>query len=240
MIGRPHGSVPPRGLQAEHIRDSKEIEMLTVLGVNASPFVRKVRAFLAEKQVPYALDPVIPFGVSAEFKKLNPLGKIPVLRDGDATVCDSSVICAYLERLHPEPALYPSEPYAYARALWFEELADTALSAAIGPKIFLQRVLNPRFFGKPTDEAVVRAALDEELPPLFDYLEGQLGDGEGIAGGRFSIADIAIATQIVNLHHARESIDAQRWPKLARHVAAVHERPSFRALIEEERAQLGG
>lgn len=214
--------------------------MLTVLGVNASPFVRKVRVFLAEKRVPYELEPVIPFGVSAEFKKLSPLGKIPVLRDGDATVCDSSVICAYLERRHAEPALYPSEPYAYARALWFEEFADTALAGAIGPKVFLQRVVNPLFFDKPTDEAMVRTALDEDLPPLFDYLESELGDGEGIVGGRFSIADVAIASPIVNLHHAREGIDPQRWPKLARHVAAVHERPTFRALIEEERAQFGG
>jgi len=214
--------------------------MLTVLGANASPFVRKVRVFLAEKGVPYELDPVIPFNVSAEFKKLSPLGKIPALKDGDATLCDSSIICAYLERKHPEPPLYPADPYQYARALWFEEYADTALIQVIGPKIFFQRVLNPLFFNKPTDEAVVRAAVEEELPPLFDYLENELPGGEGIAGGRFSIADIAIGSMIVNLQHGRESIDAQRWPKLARHVAAVHERPSFRALIQEERAQFGG
>jgi glutathione S-transferase len=227
-------------LHAAHIRGSKEVEMLTVVGANASPFVRKVRVFLAEKGVPYELDPVIPFNVSAEFKKLSPLGKIPVLKDEDATLCDSSIICAYLERKHPEPALYPSEPYAYARALWFEEYADTALVSVIGPKVFFQRVLNPLFFNKPTDEAVVREAVDKELPPLFDYLEGEIKGGDGIVDGTFSVADIALGSMIVNLQHGRESIDTQRWPKLARHVAAVHERPSFRAVIQEERAQFGG
>ncbi|HEY8516019.1 MAG TPA: glutathione S-transferase family protein [Candidatus Binatia bacterium] len=209
--------------------------MLTVLGANASPFVRKVLIALAEKQLDYELDPVIPFNVSDEFKKISPLGKIPVLKDGDTVLPDSSVICAYLERKFPTPALYPEEPASYGRALWFEEWADTALVGVIGPKVFIQRVLNPLFFGKPCDESVVRTALEEELPPLFDYLESQLDGGDGIVDGRFSIADIAIASPIVNMQHAKCSIDAQRWPKLARHIAAVHERPSFRKAIEVER-----
>ncbi|MEW6272279.1 MAG: glutathione S-transferase family protein [Thermodesulfobacteriota bacterium] len=214
--------------------------MLTVLGANASPYVRKVLIALAEKDLEYTLDPVLPFDISDEFKKLSPLGKIPVLKDGDTVLPDSSVICAYLERKFPKPALYPEDPAAYGRALWFEEYADTAIVAVIGPKIFAQRIINPMFLGKPCDEAVVRSALDEDLPRLFGYLESQLDGGDGIVGGRFSIADVAIASPIVNLQHAKCSIDAQRWPKLARHVAAVHERPSFRKAIETERKFFGG
>jgi glutathione S-transferase len=214
--------------------------MLTVYGANASPFVRKVLIALAEKGLEYQLDPVLPFNVSDDFKKMSPLGKIPVVKDGDAVLPDSSVICAYLERKYPKPALYPEEPYAYGRALWFEEYADTALVSVIGPSIFMQRVLNPLFFNKPCDEAVVQKAVNEQLPPLFDYLEGQLQGGDGIVGGRFSIADIAIGSMMVNLQHAKCSVDAQRWPKLARHVAAVHERPSFRNAIAEERKLFGG
>jgi len=85
----------------------------------------------------------------------------------------------------------------------------------------------------------VQKAIDEELPPLFDYLEGQLGDGNALVGKRFSIADVGIATHFVNLRHAGVGVDPKRWPKLARYVAAVHERPSFKALIEEERPMFG-
>jgi glutathione S-transferase len=213
--------------------------MPTVFGVNASPFVRKVRVVLAEKGIGYDLEPVIPINVSDEFRKMSPLGKIPAFQDGDRTLSDSSVICAYLERRHPQPALYPSDAYEYARALWFEEYGDTALLNVIGPKIFFQKIVRPAFFGQPTDEAVVRTAVEEELPPLFDYLEGQLAGGDFIAGRRFSIGDVGVATQFVNLRHAGYGIDGARWPKLARYVAGIHERPSFRTLIDEERASLG-
>jgi glutathione S-transferase len=212
--------------------------MPILYGVGASPFVRKVRVFLAEKGVPYEREEIVPINVPPEYKKISPLGKIPAYRDGEVTLADSSVICAYLERVHPAPPLYPADPYPYARALWLEEWADTALAQVVGPGIFFQRIVAPRFFGRATDEEAVRKAVAEDLPPLLDYLEGAL-DGAAAVGGRFSIADIALGTQFVNLRHAGVAVDGARWPRLARYVAAVHERPSFRALIEEERASLG-
>ena len=72
--------------------------MPKIHGVNASPFVRKTRVALAEKGIVYELVPVMPIGVSDEFKKISPLGKIPCYQDGDFTLPDSSCICAFLER----------------------------------------------------------------------------------------------------------------------------------------------
>ncbi|MBI3769645.1 MAG: glutathione S-transferase family protein [Deltaproteobacteria bacterium] len=213
--------------------------MPTLYGVSASPFVRKVRIVLAEKGIAYEHDPVIPVNVSAEYKKISPLGKIPAYKDGDRALADSSVICAYLERAHPQPALYPSDPYEYARALWFEEYGDTALLNVFGPKIFFQRVVQPRFFSQPCDEAIVQKAVAEDLPPLFDYLEGEVGEGGVIAGTRFSIGDIGLATQFINLRFAGFGVDAKRWPKLARYVDHVRARPSIKAIIDEEAPLLG-
>ena len=210
--------------------------MPKVYGVSLSPFVRKVRVALAEKGIAYELDPVIPVNVSAEYKKISPLGKIPAYQDGDRTICDSSVICAYLERVKPEPALYPADAYEYARALWFEEYADGGLVSVVGPKIFFQKFVQPRFFNQPTDEAMVKTAVEQELPPMLDYLESQLTEAPVIAGTRFSIGDIALGSTFVQLRHAGFDVDAKRWPKLRRYVDHVHVRPSFKALIDEERA----
>jgi glutathione S-transferase len=211
--------------------------MATLYGVNASPFVRKVRVVLAEKQIPYDLDPVIPVNVSPEFKQMSPLGKIPAWRDERGTLSDSSVISAYLERVKPEPSLYPRDPYEFARALWLEEYADTGLANVFGPKIFFVRVVGPRLFQQPSDEAAVAKVIDEELPPLFDYLESQLGSADTIVGKSLSIADVAIGSQFVNLRHAGVNVDSKRWPKLARYVAALHGRPSFKGFIAEEAPQ---
>jgi glutathione S-transferase len=212
--------------------------MPTVIGASVSPFVRKVRAFLAEKGIAYDLDPVIPFNVSPEFKKISPLGRIPAFRDGSVTLCDSSVICAYVERTHPEPALYPADAYEYARALWFEEFADGGLTPTLG-KVFFQKIIAPRFFKQAPDETIIRKVLDEEAPPLLDYLEGQLGAAPMIVGTHFSIGDIGLASPFVNFRHAGHGVDAARWPKLARYVAGIHARPSFKALIEEEATAFG-
>jgi glutathione S-transferase len=213
--------------------------MPTVYGASASPFVRKVRIFLAEKGIPYDLEEIIPVNVSPEFKKISPLGKIPAYRDGDVTLSDSSVICAYLERTHPAPALYPTDPYQYARALWFEEYGDGGMTPVVGPKIFFQKVVGPRFFNQATDEAMVKKAVEEELPVFYDYLEAQIGPKNVLAGDQFSIGDIGVCTQFVTLQHVKVGVDTKRWPKLARYVASVLERPSFRGVLERERALLG-
>lgn len=208
--------------------------MRIVHGASASPFVRKVRVALAEKGLDYELRPLLPFNVSAEYKKISPLGKIPAYEEDGRALSDSSVICAYLERTHPEPPLYPSDPYEYGRALWFEEYGDSVLAQNVGGGLFFQKIVAPRFLQRPTDQAVVDKALNQDIPPLFDYLESQLQAREVIAGTRFSIGDIGICTHIVNMQHAGYEVDAKRWPKLARYAAHILARPSFKALIEEE------
>lgn len=210
--------------------------MPTLYGVPLSPFVRKVRVALAEKGVAYDLDPVIPVNVSPEYRKISPLGKVPAYRDGAVTLADSSVILAYIERIHPQPPLYPSDAYEYARSLWFEEYADSGLVAVIGPKIFFQKIVGPRFFNQKTDEAVVKKAVEEELPPMFDYLEGELTPGAAtLVGQQFTVGDIGVASQFINLFHAGFGVDTKRWPKLAAYLAAVHERPSFKSAVADER-----
>jgi glutathione S-transferase len=211
---------------------------LIVYGSNVSPFVRKVRVVLAEKGLDYTLDPVNPFAPPPEFIAISPLKRIPAFRDTDLPepnhLSDSSVICDYLEHTHPAPALYPGDPYQRARALWFEEYADSILAMTIGPGLFFERIVKKLMRGQP-DEALCERTLNEKLPPLFDYLTQELGDGAFLAGGAFSIADITVATMLVNFEHAGGSIDPARWPRLADYIVRLHARPSFKACIDEER-----
>jgi glutathione S-transferase len=208
--------------------------MPTIHGVNLSPFVRKVRVALAEKGIDYELKPVFP--ASDELLPMNPLKKIPVYEEDGFTVPDSSVIIAYLERKHPQPALYPADERQFAQALFLEEYADTKLTEATLP-FLVQNLIGPKFMGKEPDPAALDAAR-EAGETVFAYLESRLGSSanDGIIGGRFSVADIAIASPFVSMQQGGGEIDASRWPKLAAYVAAVHARPSFKALIEEEAA----
>ncbi|MEE2662594.1 MAG: glutathione S-transferase family protein [Myxococcota bacterium] len=209
--------------------------MPTIHGVNASPFVRKVRAVLEEKGVEYELNPVMPFGVSDEFKKISPLGKIPVYEDSGYVLPDSSCIAAFIERKHPTPALYPENDESFGRALFLEEYADTKLVEVL-VMVFVQRVINKLIMKGESDEALCRQVLTERIPPVFDYLESLIGSGNALVDGRFSIADIAVASPFVNFAHAGEEVDAARWPGLAAYVGQLHARPSFKKLIDEEQA----
>ncbi len=210
---------------------------LKLIGAGLSPFVRKTRIVLAEKGLAYEHDPMVPFGLSAEYKRKHPLARIPLLEVDGRPLPDSSAICAYLEKLQPQPALYPSDPFDYARAIWFEEFADAGLVNVTAP-FFQQRVLGPLLFKRPTDEAVVQKAATETLPPLFDYLEQELGGNDYLVGNRFTIADLAVGSLLVNYKHGRGEIDAKRWPKLAAYVERIHARPSFKGLIEEDQRGL--
>ncbi len=212
---------------------------LIVYGVSPSPFVRKVRVFLAEKNIPYTLETVSIFPAPDWFVDISPLKRIPVLKDEESgfILADSSAICAYLEKTNPEPALYPADPEDFGRALWFEEYGDSELASAIGGGTFRPMVVN-RLMGKPADEETAQKTANEKLPPYFAYLESAIGDREFLVADAFSIADIAVTTGFVNFTHAGFSPDAAAFPQLTRYLERIHARPSFAACIEEETAFL--
>ena len=203
-------------------------------GVNASPFVRKTRIALIEKGIDYDSVPQMPMGQPPEYFEISPLGKIPCYVEGDFSLPDSSAIIAYLEKKAPNPPLYPSEPQAFARALWYEEYADSKLAEMAG-KVFFNRVVKAKMMKQPVDADAVAEGL-AGLPPLFDYLDKEIGDRDVLAGSHFSVADIAVCSMFVNLRHAGEAVDAGRWPSLATYVERHHGRPSFKSVIEEETA----
>ena len=210
---------------------------LIVYGSTLSPFVRKVCVALGEKNLKYTLEQVSPAKPPPDYPQISPLKKIPALRDTDLpepnSLCDSSVICDYLEHKFPKPPLYPSDPYLRARALWFEEYADSVVAQCAGRGLFFERVVKKLFGGK-ADESICQKTLNEDLPPLFDYLEKELGANDYFVGNAFSIADISIATMLVTFMHAGETVDAARWPRLAAFGTRLHARVSFKTLIDAE------
>ena len=199
---------------------------MIVYGTGYSPYVRKVLVSLAEKNVPYEHRPVMFHAPDADFQAASPLGKIPAIEDGGFKLADSSAILWYLERKHPTPALVPSDPQALGRAVWFDKFGDTELFAKLVVP-FVERILKPNMMGKPTDDAAVAKALNDDLPPLFNCLEREIS-GPYLVGDAFSIADISVATGFYNFHLADAQVDAGRWPKLAAYIAETLARPSFK------------
>lgn len=206
---------------------------LILYGAPLSPFVRKADALLREKGVEFELENVNIMPMPDWFKEISPARRIPVLRDTSigkegthGTIPDSSAICAYIERKFPDPALYPSDPYLYGRAVWIEEFCDSDLAMAIGMGIF-RPIQFARFQGKEPDVETAKKNYAQKLPRPLDYLEGELDGKSFIVGDALSIADISLACQLVQLELVAGPLDAERWPGVASHLARMTERPSF-------------
>jgi len=212
--------------------------MLTIHGVPISVHTRKVIVAAIEKQLPYRNEPVIPFKPPSGWDRLSPTGKIPVLSDGDFDLPDSSVICAYLERTHPRPPLYPTETPSHVRALWFEEYADGTMFREVIHGLFFQNVIRPNILGQTTDAAAVKAIEAEAMPRVFGYLESEL-KGEHLVGDRFSIADIAVISNLINYHYLGYRIDT-RFPNLAAYFKTTLRRTSLATALEAERPAATG
>ena len=205
---------------------------MIIFGASLSPFVRKVLAFAAEKGVQVENRPFRFDAPPAEFLDASPFRKIPALQDGDFNLCDSSAIVHYIEAKYPEPALIPAEPRDRARTIWFEEYADTIMAAVMG-KMFFNRVVAPKFLGRPGDAAVADAAERDELPGVLAYLVKLAPDpGNFLIGGRITLADIAVASPFANLRHMNVALDV--FPRSRAWADAILARPSFAPWIAGE------
>jgi glutathione S-transferase len=206
--------------------------MFTIYGVPLSIHVRKVIVAALEKRLEHNVEVVLPFDPPPGWRDLSPTGKIPALKHGALTLADSSVIVAYLEKRFAELPLYPSDPAQYARALWFEEYVDSQIAPdVIG--LFHQKVLGPMLHKQEPDAALVRRLMHEDLPPKLDYLETSL-DGEYFAGGRMSVADITLASDLTIFHYLGCTLDAGRHPNLLAHFKRMLGRESFRKAMAAE------
>jgi glutathione S-transferase len=211
---------------------------MIVYGSSLSPYVRKVLAFAAEKGIEIDLQPVGLGDPNPDFVEASPFRKMPAFRDGDYTLADSSAIIHYLEAKQPDPRLIPADAKLRGKTIWFEEFADTIL-VTCGGKIFFNRIVAPRFLGRPGDEeAAVQAELND-LPPILDYLEKVVPGEDGyLVGDTLTLADIAVAGPFANFRHTGTRIDPERYPRALAYVERILARPSLAQWVERETAFL--
>ena len=208
---------------------------MIVFGNTLSPFVRKTLAFGTEKGLDVQL---VAAGLGQgppEFKQASPFGKMPGFQDGDFMISDSTAIITYMEAVKPDPNLIPADPKARARAIWYEEFADTIVGACVG-KVFFNRVVAPRFLGRDGDLAAADEAQSVEFPKLVDYLETVIPASGYLVEDRITLADIAVASPFANLSHAGCPIDPASHPKTAAYIDAILARPSYAGMIAREKA----
>lgn len=207
--------------------------MIKVFGFPLSPFVRKVHVVAAEKGMEVEMVLGRPGQPSPEFLAASPFRKIPAMQHDDFMLADSTAIVTYLDALQPEPSITPGDARQKAKAIWWEEFADTILIAS-GAKVLFNRFVGPTFLGIAGEETTAEQGL-KELGPILAHLEGAVGDG-WLAGGEFSIGDVAVASTFRSLGYVGLEPDAATHPRTAAWYERVKARPSWQAVAAREAA----
>jgi glutathione S-transferase len=212
--------------------------MLKIYGIPISVHTRKVLAAAVEKGLDYEIMVVVPIDpttLPTNWAEISPTGKIPVVEDGDTMLADSTVVCAYLDRAYPERLVYPINDKDYIRALWLEEYADGTLFREVVHPLFFETFVGPKVHKRDSDRAVVDRVCNNAIPRIFGYLDSMVDDGF-VAGGALTVADIAIASNLVTYQYLGFPLDRRRFPSLSGYFERVARHPSMLKVLREEQA----
>lgn len=155
--------------------------MLELYQFELSQFSEKVRLILDYKGLEYKKIEVTPGIGQLELYKLSGQRQVPVLKDGDTVISDSTEIAFYLERKYPEKPILPTEPIQRAHCLMLEEWADESIGLK-GRTAFVGALnQNPHFR---------TSILPKEVPDFFKNILGAVpgdlldffGAGVGLGG----------------------------------------------------------
>jgi glutathione S-transferase len=173
---------------------------LEIIGGPQSNFVWAVCTALAEKGVPYKLTAVMPH--TAEVDCIHPLGKIPVMRHGDFTLCESRAIIGYVDSVFAGPKLFPADPKVAARIEQWISLVCTAIDVT-GFRPYVAGYVFPR----TADGSPDRAQIEGALPKLEQYLklvDKAVAAGH-LVGDSFTLADAYLFPIVFYLRRMPES-----------------------------------
>jgi glutathione S-transferase len=211
--------------------------VLKIYGVPVSVHTRKAIVVAVAKNLPHEVVPVVPVvpnNPPPNWLELSPTGKIPALADGDFVVSDSAAICAYLDRLQPEPPIYPQAPQAYAQALSLEQYAGSLFGEVVRP-LFHEVFVHPKVHNVPTDQDKVNAVLAKAVPAMFGYLDA-IAKQDYLVGSSFSIADISIVSNLVTYQYIGFDLYRDKFPRLAALLDRTIRQPAMREALRREHA----
>jgi glutathione S-transferase len=199
---------------------------LQIIGVPQSTFVRTARIAAEELGVDYAFAPEPPH--SPPVDAIHPLGKVPVMRHGPITLCESRAIIAYLEHVARGPRLTPVDPVAAAHVEQWASLLMTGLIPTLVDQYLFAYIFPGTADGAP-DRARIEACLGK-LEAHLTLLDGAVATTGYLGAEQFSVAD---AYLVPVLHYLKSLPEAgamiAKLPALARYVTRQDERPSVRA-----------
>ena len=185
---------------------------------------------------PYQRDPKTMLA-PPELRAVHPLGKSPVISDGELTLAESGAIIEYLAERYGEGSLIPAHgtPQRLRCNYWLHYAEGSAMPPLLLKLVFRRVETAPApFFVKPVAKGIARKVqrsfIDPQLKLHLDYLEGELGKAEWFAGDAFSVADIQLSFPL-EAFAARGGLDSS-YPRLSAFLQRIHARPAYQRALQ--------
>ncbi|MGE3928441.1 MAG: glutathione S-transferase [Lautropia sp.] len=173
-----------------------------------------------------------------ELRRVHPLGKSPVIVDGDITLAESGAILEYLTQRHGGGRLLPPEgsPERIRCSYWMHYAEGSAMPPLLMRLVLSRLPQGPMpFFVRPIArklcDGAMKAFVEPNLRTHFDYIEGELSRQRWFAGPEFTVADIQMSFPM-EAAAARAGLDQSR-PRSMAFLEAIHARPAYRRAIEK-------
>lgn len=194
---------------------------MKLYGSLTSPYVRKTRTLITEKQLPVEFVAVDPRAPDSPVPNLNPLGLVPVLeRDDGSTLFDSPVIAEYLDSLR-SPPLIPIAGDSRWNVLRIAALGDGILDVATARTMELRRPA-------PQQSPATLKRQEEKIAHAITFAESHLPNGSWWVENRLTLADLALAVALeyVDFRYPHDWRSAH--PRIAKWLEPISARASFR------------
>ena len=172
-----------------------------------------------------------------ELRSLHPLGKLPVIVDGDVTLAESGAIVAFILERYGQGRLVPPEgtPERLRYTYWLHYAEGSAMTPLLLKLIFDHIETGPvPFFVRPVVRGLARRVkqilAQPEIDRHLDFLEAELGRGTWFAGEELTGADILLSFPL-QIAAAHAGLDASR-PRLVAFLERVAARPAWQRGVE--------
>jgi glutathione S-transferase len=174
-----------------------------------------------------------------ELKAVHPLGKSPVITDGDRTLAESGAVIEYLVDRYGEGRLIPpaGTPERLRYTYWLHYAEGSAMPPLLLKLIFDRVESAPMlFFVKPVARGIARKVkstfIEPQLETHFAYMEAELGKAPWFAGDAFTAADIQMSFPL-EAAQSRAGLTQASRPHLFDFLARIHARPAYRRALEK-------
>jgi glutathione S-transferase len=169
-------------------------------------------------------------------RAVHPLGKSPVVTDGDATLAESGAVIDYLVQTYGRERLLPRDKAGLLRYSYWLHFAEGSAMSPLLLKLIFDRIRKAPLLVRPIANAIANQVMGQFVQPNIDrqlaFIESELAQRPWFAGDQFSAADIQMSFPL-EVAASRVGLTAEKFPRILDFLKRIHARPAYKRALDK-------